>query len=121
MWDLDTIIRMNAKASRGAAEANRKPLRLPVGFTWPPSDAKPPMPSVPFLGEGQAAEFDEQFVRLDTLFVDTSGFGAEDEPALTLHQLGLRLRELSEEHGPLYLGILESGPFQAHLGVWKEG
>ena len=120
MWDLDTIIRMNEKASQEAAEARSKPLRLPVGFAWPPTEAKPPM-SVPFLGDQKEAEFDEQFVRLDTLFVDTSGFGAEDEPALTLHQLGAKLRELSEEHGPLYLGILESGPFQAYLGVWKEG
>ena len=56
--------------------------------------------------------------KIDELFIDTSGFGARDEPALTLDQLLERLCKLLCEHGPIKVGITETGQFQAYIGIW---
>ncbi len=115
MYGLETIVEMNRKAGEEARAAGTQPLRLPLGFEWPP----PPGQQLPFVGDA-GEQFDDDLVRVETLFVDTSGFGAEDEPALTMQQLGDRLRELAEEHGPLLVATVEHGQFQANLGVWKD-
>ena len=57
---------------------------------------------------------------IEELFVDSSGFGAPDEPALTYQQLLTRLRELVTEHGPLYSTITSVGQFQVYLGLFKK-
>lgn len=52
--------------------------------------------------------------RDDVLFVDTSGFGAPDEPALTWEQLA----EVFEQHLGQGVGIVEAGEFQACLAIY---
>ncbi len=113
MFGLETIIEMNRAAAEKVEAEGTEPLLLPVGFEWPP-----PGPGIPFFGDA-ADGLDETHERVETLFVDTSGWGAEDEPALTLTQLEARLRELVEEHGPVQVATTDQGQFQAHLGVWK--
>lgn len=115
MYGLETIIEMNKAAGEKARAEGTRPLRLAVGFEWPP----PPGVQLPSVGDAEE-ELDEELVRVDTLFVDTSGWGQADEPALTLSQLGDRLRELAEGHGPLLVATVEHGQFQANLGVWKD-
>ena len=62
---------------------------------------------------------DEHFRRLDTLFVDSSGFGRSGEGALTMEEFKAKLTQMVEEHGALYLGTTEMGQFQVHVGVWS--
>jgi hypothetical protein len=67
-------------------------------FVWP-SDSK-----VPFIGDADS-DIDERHRRLDTLFVDSSGFGRA-------------LEELMDEHGPVLLAPIEQGQFRVYVGVW---
>lgn len=57
---------------------------------------------------------------VEILFVDSSGLGAEDEPAYTQSQFKKRLTELLEEHGQLTAKIVDAGMFQVNLGVFKK-
>jgi hypothetical protein len=54
------------------------------------------------------------------LFVDSSGFGAENEPALTASQFERELDALLTEHGTLYSFILSTGMFQVYVGLFKK-
>ncbi len=114
MFGLETIIEMNREAGERAKAEGTKPLRVELGFEWPP-----PASGIPFFGDA-GEDLDEQFTRVDTLFIDTSGWGQDDEPALSMSQLGDRLRQLAEEHGPLLLAMVEHGQFQGSLGVWQD-
>ena len=53
--------------------------------------------------------------------MDSSGFGSEDEPALSMGQFKEALQALMEEHGPLLLAIEEQGQFQVYVAVWATG
>jgi len=80
------------------------------------------MPPFPFPFVGDAAEdFDIRYgERITNLFCDSSGMGAEDEPALTVNQLVEKLKELFfANHEELRVAIVEHGQFQLYLGVWK--
>jgi hypothetical protein len=58
---------------------------------------------------------------LANLFVDSSGLGAEDEPALTQDRFMDRLKELIKENGGhVYTAITGAGQFQVNLGVYKK-
>lgn len=52
------------------------------------------------------------------LFCDSSGFGSDHEPALTLEQLRRKLNVLLESHGDLALAVTEVGMFQVWVGAW---
>lgn len=59
---------------------------------------------------------------IEKLFCDSSGLGAEDEPALTAEQLREKLLSIAREHGTIYTSIIECGQFQVYIGVFiKEG
>jgi hypothetical protein len=53
------------------------------------------------------------FKLVDDMMVDKSGFGSENEPALTVRQFALRL-----QHGKAY-AIVEEGQFQVIIGVFE--
>jgi len=58
----------------------------------------------------------EQFEEVDRFFVDSSGWGQEDEPALTLGQF------LKKIKAGRYYAIIEAGQFQVHVGEYvKKG
>lgn len=103
------------EAAVRAAEENLTP--------YPPTieeiDAMPPFP-FPFVGD-YVADGWEPLLDDDgdpvAWFVDTSGFGAHDEPALTVEQLKDKLRENAGK-GYGY-AITEVGQFQAYLGVFR--
>ena len=115
MWGLETIRSMNAEAGAAARAKRLKPFRL-VGVEQ--IDDMPPFP-FPNLGD-EADQMDEEYERVDSLFVDSSGFGSPSEPALTATQLEAKLRELFAAHGELLLAIESVGQFQLHVGVWKD-
>jgi hypothetical protein len=57
---------------------------------------------------------------IEELFCDSSGFGQECEPALTVNAFERRTRELINEHGTLYTGITGQGMFQVYVGFFKK-
>ncbi len=116
MWDLATIKYLNRQVGEAARMAGKEPLRLMSSTAL---EQWPPFP-VPHLGEA-CEDVDEDHERVETLFVDSSGFGADDEPALSMRQFKIRVHELFEEHGPLLLAIEEQGQFQVHVAVWAAG
>ena len=114
MFGLETIIAMNKAAGDKAREGSLEPYLLEDPAQL---DTMPPFP-FPNIGD-DSVEVDKRLERITSLFCDKSGFGAPDEPALTMNQLMSTLTELLEEHGPLRLAIEEEGQFQLYIGVWK--
>lgn len=55
---------------------------------------------------------------IENLFVDSSGFGLESEPALTIPAFKKRIAELVEQHGTIYTYITDAGQFQVNMGVY---
>jgi len=116
MWDLETIKALNERAQARAKELGLTPhlIRSEVELL-----AMPPFP-FPNIGSDEV-EADKRWERIDTLFVDSSGFGSEDEPALTVDQFIEKLRTLVRENkdGGIRCAIVEEGQFQLYIGVWR--
>jgi hypothetical protein len=64
--------------------------------------------TIPFIGD----YVPEGFYLEDSLFVDTSGFGSESEPAMTQEMFFKRLTV-----GKAY-AVIEAGEFQVYVGVF---
>ena len=112
MHGLEEIKAMNAEKGEEARELGKQPYVLENV-----SELKY-MPPFPFPMLGDATD-DVELQHLETLFCDSSGFGADDERALSVSQLMSKLGDLFEENGPLAIAISEAGQFQLHLEVWK--
>ena len=114
MWGLDTIRAINDDAAAKSRQRSRRPTTVASEdeiVAWPP---------FPFPHLGYAcSDIDDERERLETLFVDSSGLGAEDEAALTLKAFKGRLVDLFREHGPLLCAIEEQGQFQLYVAVWR--
>lgn len=57
---------------------------------------------------------------LEELFVDSSGFGTDNELALTTEQLEVKLFDFCGEYGEIYTFITNEGQFQIYLGVYTK-
>lgn len=57
---------------------------------------------------------------VDELFADSSGFGADDEPALSVSQFERKIQQLLKEHGKLTAKITSFGMFQVYVGLFKK-
>ena len=110
MYDLATIKILNKEAEERALAKWIKPHLI---LHESEIDQYPPFP-FPNIGSMKV-----ELSRVDTLFCDTSGFGSESEPALTIRQLKEKLKDLLREHGPLRVAIVSTGTFQAYLDVWR--
>ena len=64
----------------------------------------------------------DDFVEVETLFCDSSGFGSEGEPALTERQARQRVQEILDANAKnkLYVGLTGIGQFQVYVTIWKE-
>jgi len=60
------------------------------------------------------------FELLEELFVDSSGFGQENESALTLNSFEQKLKEHVKQNGVVYTCITGQGQFQVFVGVFKK-
>jgi hypothetical protein len=58
---------------------------------------------------------------IENLFVDSLGFGQEDEPAMTISYFERRLIELINKYGVVYSAISSVGQFQVNVGIYKKG
>jgi hypothetical protein len=52
------------------------------------------------------------------LFVDSSGFGSESEPALTLRSLRNKVKELKATDSSVGFALVDCGQFQVYIGVY---
>jgi len=59
------------------------------------------------------------FELIKEFFVDSSGFGLEDEPALTRAQFLTKLEALLSTHGMLTAKLTNIGQFQIYIGLFK--
>src|ERR1700677_2804540 len=57
---------------------------------------------------------------VEELFADSSGFGQDDEMALSVNQFEARTKELLKEHGSLTAKITGQGMFQVYVGFFKK-
>lgn len=117
MFTQSVIEQMNREAAVRARNLNITPYLIPSNQCL---DEVFNQNVLPFPSIGDADEdFDKVFKRIDTLFCDSSGFGASNEPALTREQLHVKLGEIINSHGSIYVAIIGTGQFQLYLGVWK--
>jgi len=102
MYSLEYIKKMNNQATRQAERENRQPYIARVNNDIDVRKA-------PKLGN----YIPDGWERVNTYFVDNSGFGSEDEPALTFEQF---LSKVKAEYG---YGIGECGQFQIYIHEYR--
>lgn len=109
MMSLETMREVSREKAAQAAAENRTPYIVRAGDVddWLAGHGWP----LPFPEIGDYVPDGWQHVR--TLFCDHSGFGRDDEPALSIEQM---LRELKTDRG---YAITEVGQFQLRLGEYK--
>jgi hypothetical protein len=113
MLDLATIHEMAAEAAQEAAQEGRVPYEY-----WDGEPIGPPF-HFPFLGDYVP---DGWRKRDNDLFVDKSGWGAPDEPAMTVDALVAEIKRLLCAAPPdkrLGFAITEQGQFQLYVGVYE--
>lgn len=103
MMSLESIDQLSREAGLEAAERNLEPL---VAFV----DGDIACKDIPNLGDHEP----EGWTLLQRYFVDKSGFGAENEPALTVRQF------LAKIKGGLGYAIVEEGQFQIYIGEFEQ-
>ena len=111
MMSLATIQHLSRETGRKAAQRHLQP--------YVPNEEEeirsyPPFP-FPNLGDHRP----KGWKMVDQLFVDSSGWGASDEPALSTNQLIAKLLELQAADKTYGYGIIETGQFQLYLGVFE--
>ena len=100
MYSLATIIDMNEEATRKAKHSGKRPLE----FTGDLDNL-----SIPNLGN----YVPRGWKLVKTYFVDSSGFGSEDEPAMTIEMFK---RQLKVGYG---YAVIEEGQFQVYVGEFE--
>jgi len=117
MMSLESIRAMSREAAREAAENKLEP------FCLEPEDLEElrarvngdkefhgPLFPFPMIGSHRP----NGWKMIDRLFVDTSGFGSDNEPALSIRQLVERLK------AGFGYALIEVGQFQAYIGVFRK-
>lgn len=111
MFSPETLRAMSAEAAARAAAENRVPFAY-----WPQDEVTAPFP-FPNLGDHRPAGWR----LIDTLFADKTGWGYDDEPALSVAQLTRRVEAINAEHNwKVGYAIIEEGQFQAVIGVFAK-
>ncbi len=112
MMSLDTIRAMSDDQAKKAARRGSRPY---VPFNAAEIDSYPPFP-FPNIGSYRPKGWE----LIDEWFVDKSGWGAADEPAMTTEQLKAALLAMNNA-GPTYgYAIIEEGEFQLYIGIFKK-
>ena len=109
MMSLGTIQRMSDQAARRAASQRRVPY---VPYNEDEIDRMPPIP-FPILGGHVPDGWTEVG---DPIFVDSSGLGEDNEPALSVRRF-LDTVRANMPHGYGY-GVVEAGQFQVYVQAY---
>ena len=114
MMDIGTIRRMSREAAEKAAEEGLTPF-VYAEVSEVRDGSRDSIFPFPFLGDHTP----EGWTLADTHFVDSSGLGQDDEPALSVEQfLDLIESRMSDPDRPHTIGwgITEAGQFQVYVG-----
>lgn len=114
MMDIDTIRSESEKKAKEAAKSKKKPYII---FDEKEIDSYGESKPFPFPNIGSYIPSGWALVK--NLFCDSSGFGSESEPALTIHRLKEVLKEYVREKKTYGFAITEVGQFQLYLGVFE--
>jgi hypothetical protein len=109
MMSSSQIAALSAKAARKAARTKGTPLLVEREDVIDKTTLFEHLRQMPFLGTYEP----EGWNKVEELFVDSSGFGAPDEPAMTQEQF------LKAVKPGLGYAITEAGEFQVYVGVYK--
>ena len=112
MMSLETIRALSRKAARDSARKGQLPYMVwPEDLeTWKATIAAGRLPSLPFPFIGSRNP--RGYKKVEEYFVDSSGFGQEGEPALTIAQLVNRIKV---NHA---YAITETGQFQVRISEY---
>ena len=110
MMDRRTIQNESDKAARHAAKIHAEPY-----VVFDEDEVGRTAFRFPFLGTHVPAGWDH----VDTIFVDTSGAGRDNEPALTGSRLQHEVRRRLGEKDTFGYAFTEIGQFQAYVGVYR--
>jgi hypothetical protein len=112
MFSLEVIIHLNNEAAREARRKKKEP-HVPT-----PEEIEnfPPFP-LPHLGPFMPPGWEQ--VEDAVWFADSSGWGRNDEPALSVGQLKEALRQYAVENPGHGFGITEAGQFQCHVAAYR--
>ena len=113
MMDLDTIHAMSVKAAAKAAREGKTPY---VPFNSDEIDRYPTFP-FPMLGDYVPDGWEKTD---QEWFCDMSGFGGDDEPALSVDQFKAALKEYVDEHPGHGFAITEHGQFQCYVAAYEQ-
>lgn len=118
MMSLTAIRNLSDEAARQAAIKKRLPYVPNTGdiFRWRMNGRGVEIPNLgSHVPDGWEVVDEEQW-----LFVDKTGMGADDEPALNLDQFLDRLTDLISEFPNRGYAIVEEGQFQCHIAPFEE-
>jgi hypothetical protein len=113
MMDLSQIQDMSRKAARKAAREKRIPLMVEAEDLMDNDTIFNHIRQIPFLG----GYLPKGYERVDELFVDMSGFGSDNEPALSLRQFLSKVMEFGPGHA---YNFSEQGQFQGYVTVSRK-
>jgi len=114
MLDYSTIRDNVTRRTNEAIRLHKKPFLVNADLVRALSSGRVPDRSIPFLGYYCPTGWEETEV---TYFVDSSGYGSENEPALTLREFGREL--FPYETGGYGIGVIESGEFQVIVRLYR--
>ena len=112
MWSLETINHLNQQAARKARQAKKKPF-------VPALDDIKAFPPFPFPNLGPHVPAGWEPVGEAKWFVDSSGWGRNDEPALSVEQFKAVLQLYIGENPTHGFAIVESGQFQCYVSAFR--
>lgn len=115
MMSLEAIQQQSDEAAKRAAAENQEPYVLES-----PAEAERFLDRggfpFPFLGSYVPENWRETEQRW---FVDSSGFGRDDEPALSARQFCSALRAYAEENPTYGYAVVEAGQFQVYVAAFE--
>ncbi len=112
MMNLSAIQALSDEAAEAAAAENLTPY---VYWNTDEVDNQTQFP-FPFIGSYKP----EGWVEIDRHFVDSSGFGQDDEWALSESQFINLIRTRVEDHPGVGWAVVEAGQFQVYVGEFDQ-
>lgn len=106
-----TIRALGQAVARKAAREHKTPYMIEADDLFDQDTLVRALRSTPHLGTHRP----KGYKLTDQLFVDSSGYGSEDEPAFTFGQFCAKVRQNGVGFG---YGIIEEGQFQVVVGVF---
>lgn len=115
MMDYSQISDIVRQQTRKAKKAGRKPASI---REYTGENYRAFIRRIPFLGDYVPTGW-EVATEIESLFVDKTGLGGSDEPALNLDQFKRKLDNFKLSGDNFGFGIIEEGEFQVYIQVYR--